>query len=112
MGRDRSLDEFVSVSNGADETAGSGRDDAESSQPTVVDPDASAAVEDVTAATDGREAGEVAGSGDETDRDDERLPRATYRWSPDGDDCPVCGTHANAQWCDGDRFVCADCKEW
>jgi hypothetical protein len=44
---------------------------------------------------------------DEADR-----PQATYRWSPDGDDCPVCGETVDRQWRDDDRFVCADCKEW
>ncbi|AUV83311.1 hypothetical protein C2R22_18040 [Salinigranum rubrum] len=47
------------------------------------------------------------GGGEEAD-----LPRTTYRWAPDGDDCPVCGSAVERQWRDGDRFVCADCKEW
>ncbi|WP_121822881.1 DUF7573 domain-containing protein [Halostella salina] len=37
---------------------------------------------------------------------------STYRWSPDGTACPDCGDAVERRWRDGDRLVCADCKEW
>lgn len=48
---------------------------------------------------------------DDTDESAVEPLATTYRWSPD-DDCPACGAPAERQWRDGDRYVCADCKEW
>jgi hypothetical protein len=63
---------------------------------------------------DSVEDGEAPAHVDESDGpvDEADRPQATYRWSPDGDDCPVCGETVDRQWRDDDRFVCADCKEW
>lgn len=36
----------------------------------------------------------------------------TYEWSPSGVDCAACGATVNRRWRDGDRVVCAECKEW
>lgn len=95
MVEDRSLDEFFDVSEDDGE-----RDDEDADEPDAVPTDETPTDENTMA-------------DDETRTDDAAdLPRATYRWSPDGHDCPVCGTSVNEQWRDGDRFVCADCKEW
>ncbi len=37
---------------------------------------------------------------------------ATYRWSPNGAECPDCGAVAERRWHDGERFVCPACKDW
>jgi hypothetical protein len=56
--------------------------------------------------------GERADDSHPADRPSAEPSRATFRWLPDGDDCPACGAAVERQWRDGDRFVCADCKEW
>ncbi len=37
---------------------------------------------------------------------------ATYRWSPNGAECPDCGAVTERRWHDGERFVCPACKDW
>ena len=46
------------------------------------------------------------------DPDDVEPTIGTYRWTSDGAACAVCDTRVERRWCDGDEFVCADCKEW
>lgn len=36
----------------------------------------------------------------------------TYQWTPEGVDCEACGATVERRWRDGDRLVCADCKDW
>jgi len=35
----------------------------------------------------------------------------TARWTADGT-CDACGAVVSWRWRDGERYVCADCKEW
>ncbi|WP_372911785.1 hypothetical protein [Salinigranum sp.] len=139
MGENRSLDEFFPASDDADDEAvdaaadddtdtdrtapgGTDGDDTDRDRAERAEADADSPAGD-TAATgeaaagsdaNGVEDGEAPAHVDESDgpADEADRTRATYRWSPDGDDCPVCGETADRQWRDGDRFVCADCKEW
>jgi hypothetical protein len=137
MGENRSLDEFVPASDDADDedvdaAADDTTDETDAERADVDDTDPSgaeqveadadvsggdtAATVETTAGSGADDAGDggtparVDGSDDPTSETD--RPRTTYRWSPDGDDCPVCGETIDRQWRDGDRFVCADCKEW
>lgn len=114
MGEDRSLDEFFDVSDDGTE-----RDDEEAAADaetgTDIDESDSGRVDegDDTTETTEAEATEPTTAADETHAVEAAdLPHATYRWSPDGDDCPRCGTRVEQQWRDGDQFVCVDCKEW
>lgn len=134
MVENRSLDDFLSSGDEdteADENEGDGDSDETPDAEAVVDEggtgtttsptptdadtgdDADAADRDTardTDATDRSEA-EVARADVDPGADAAEF-RGTYRWSPDGDDCPACGRHVERRWRDGDRFVCADCKEW
>lgn len=58
--------------------------------------------------------GDGPGADDGTDPTDEDPDPATstYSWSPDGAACPDCGDAVERRWRDGDRLVCADCKDW
>ncbi|ELZ81853.1 hypothetical protein C453_17594 [Haloferax elongans ATCC BAA-1513] len=49
----------------------------------------------------------------ETEADRDALDTlATYRWTPDGTACPVCGDTVQKRWLDGEQYVCHDCKDW
>ncbi len=37
---------------------------------------------------------------------------STSTWNTDGADCERCGETATRRWRDGERLVCAECKEW
>lgn len=39
-------------------------------------------------------------------------PASTYRWDPDGLECPRCGVRTDRQWVDEGAFVCPECKSW
>ena len=91
--RDRSLDEF------ADGDAG-GDDD-----PTDTDAERAERV------TDGDAGAERPADEDDTSDIDEGAA-VTYEWTPGGAACGVCGASVETRWCDGEAFVCADCKEW
>ena len=39
-------------------------------------------------------------------------PAGTYRWDPDGAECPRCGAPSDRQWIDDGAFVCPECKSW
>ncbi len=128
MGENRSLDEFFPASDDADgdeSEDADGTDDVDvggsDSVDATTDADSGAAVDadgvsmdDAVDATTDASGDDAEAATDEAEGSDEGtdLPRATYRWSPDGDDCPACGSAVERQWRDGDRFVCADCKEW
>jgi hypothetical protein len=108
MSENRSLDDFFSSS---DEDSGTDEHDADGDS----DPDTHGddAPDDEAVGDEDDVGGPTAASATPTDADGPVDPlRATYRWSPDGDDCPACGRRVERRWRDGDRFVCADCKEW
>jgi hypothetical protein len=139
MSRDRSLDEFFSASDdegtaSTPEAEAEPEDDADEETESTPEVDTEGADEEETEAAttaddeepeereaadgEGAEAAEAAGvdvdnrpDTDEHDGEPE-PPRATYRWSAEGDTCPDCGTVVEQRWRDGDRFVCAGCKEW
>lgn len=131
MGENRSLDDFLSPEDdgAGDEGTASGRSTPGTDGDAGADPtgrseaDESAAERTAGSAGDSGDAGEAdAGAATEADGATDSAhdgdvpstdpPRTTYRWSADGDDCPACGATVDRQWRDGDRFVCADCKDW
>jgi hypothetical protein len=127
MGENRSLDDFLSEEDDgvADEETASERSTADVDAGTAVGTGAADSDATETSAAErteestgdaGMEAVEAdAGADPAHDGDDGPSvdpARATYRWSADGDDCPACGATVARQWRDGDRFVCADCKDW
>ncbi|WP_435183234.1 DUF7573 domain-containing protein [Halobellus sp. EA9] len=109
MGRDRSLDEFV----------GGGSDGAESDSD---GDDRDASVDVDTDSESGSDPDLDADDGSDADSDEADLPdpqdvepaAATYRWEPDGAECPACGATVERLWSgeDGKGQVCADCKDW
>ncbi|WP_254537064.1 DUF7573 domain-containing protein [Halomarina litorea] len=102
MSPDRSLDDFLGPGEddgtddgGGDETTEDSDPVAESGDPTGTDPTESGAPEaDAPAELVVRPA------------------RSTMDWTPGGAPCEACGASADRRWRDGDRLVCADCKEW
>ncbi|SEL13668.1 DUF7573 domain-containing protein [Haloferax larsenii] len=48
----------------------------------------------------------------DVDAPDAPEPLATYRWTPDGTSCPVCGDTVEKRWLDDGQYVCHDCKDW
>lgn len=36
----------------------------------------------------------------------------TYDWTPGGAECAGCGATVKRRWREGDGLVCGDCKEW
>jgi hypothetical protein len=105
--------------------AGAAVDESDAEESDVAEPTTAAgengAGDPVTASARPTDAGRGDDTGTDTGADGARSTdadgpvdplRATYRWSPEGDDCPACGRHVERRWRDGDRFVCADCKEW
>ncbi|WP_318568217.1 zinc ribbon domain-containing protein [Salinigranum marinum] len=130
MGENRSLDDFLHgegddgvadedpASKRSTATTAAAADAGAGAEPTdtgETDESAAERTEESTGDT-GREAVEADSEADSAhDGDDAPSvdpPRATYRWSADGDGCPACGATVDRQWRDGDRFVCADCKDW
>ncbi|MFA1609411.1 DUF7573 domain-containing protein [Halobellus rubicundus] len=129
MGRDRSLDEFVGGGSDGAETDSDGDDhdagvdvDADSdSDPDVdesadsdpgIDTDAeSNSVPDVDADIESDADSDESGH---PDPQDVEPAAATYRWEPDGAECPACGATVERLWSgeDGKGQVCADCKDW
>ncbi|RLM56453.1 hypothetical protein DVK02_08045 [Halobellus sp. Atlit-31R] len=121
MARDRSLDEFVGGdaaasagdSDGGDEAASAG----DSEDDEYGDSDHSGA-ESEAAAEDRGDSDEVArtdaggDTGGDAEPTDTESATVTYRWSPDGVECPRCGRDAERLWLDGGQHVCDDCKEW
>lgn len=73
-------------------------------------------LDEFASTTGSDEAGDVERVADEsvddadTDAADPSVP--TMRWSPDGAACDACGAVVSRRWCDGEAFVCADCKAW
>lgn len=71
---------------------------------------------DGTAASDGRDGAVVEDDAPSTsattDPGDVPSARTTADWTPGGAVCGGCGAVVERRWRDGDRFVCADCKEW
>ena len=125
MGENRSIDDFLTPAGDGSTDEGSGEDpsDAESTDDaSAVEPptdEPSQKRNDADGSVDEGDGGaiETTDTGEDATVDadttgDADTPRATYRWSPDGDDCPACGATVERRWRDGDRFVCADCKEW
>jgi hypothetical protein len=128
MGENRSLDDFLPHEDDgvANEETASGRSttttdgDAGAGPTDTGEADESAGERTAESTGDSREAGEAdagatTGADSAHDGDDAPSPDSplsTYRWSADGDDCPACGATVDRQWRDGDRFVCADCKDW
>jgi hypothetical protein len=128
MGENRSLDEFLGggVDEDAEDTGNAEEveepeDTGKTEEPEDVedtrdtgnlgkgaegDPDAADDGTDTVPSADRSRPGRAVAADHDSDR-----PLATYGWSPDGDDCPVCGATVQRRWRDGDRFVCADCKE-
>jgi hypothetical protein len=111
MARDRSLDEFAV--DGASES-----DEADSE-----DVDVESDVADDRVESDAREVdveGDSTGEGEtdaETDGEDDSLDgvdpaTSTYRWDPDGIECPSCGETVDRLWSQDGEHVCSDCKEW
>jgi hypothetical protein len=41
-----------------------------------------------------------------------RPATSTLAWTVDDVDCAACGDPTDRRWRDGDRLVCADCKDW
>jgi hypothetical protein len=95
MSENRSLDDFLPADD-------DGSDD--------VDGDADSHADDDSSEPRSDDAPD--GDGCDSRNEDAERPRTTLRWTPAGDDCPACGARVERQWRDGDRFVCADCKEW
>jgi hypothetical protein len=57
--------------------------------------------------------GSAGPDGNETTADGTIEPATViYAWTPEGGACPACGTAIERRWRDGDRLVCADCKDW
>ena len=98
MSRDRSLDDFLSVEEG-DEQERDGP--ADHSEPTPDDGATGPAVAAEESADDDPAAGLVV-----------RPAESTMDWTPGGAACEACGTSVERRWRDGDRLVCAGCKEW
>ncbi|WP_256288830.1 DUF7573 domain-containing protein [Halobellus inordinatus] len=103
MERDRSLEEFVGD---AAEESGAGEPETESENGGAE-----------TESGDGE--GEVDTGTRSGDADDGKAPiddveaaTATYRWDPDGVECPACGNVADRLWSQDGRHVCVDCKDW
>jgi predicted RNA-binding Zn-ribbon protein involved in translation (DUF1610 family) len=100
---DRSLDDFGSDSDEADNT------DAEAKP---VDTDSEAANADTEDAdTDDADA-EPVESGPETDESTLDPAVATATVSPDKTTCPSCGETVRRCWHDDGTYVCRECKEW
>lgn len=107
--RDASLDDFLD--------GPTKRDDGE-------EPDGEEVVADGAAATDADTdagGGSTGSCGDPADADEAAVaadpgdvePAAsTYAWSDEAVACEACGERAERRWRDGDRLVCAGCKEW
>jgi hypothetical protein len=104
MSENRSLDDFL----GGDDADTDAHGDTDTDAHGDTDTDAHG---DTDTDAHGDTDTDAHGDTDTADTAAER-PRATYRWSPVGDDCPACGTTVQRRWREGDRFVCADCKEW
>lgn len=133
MGRDRSLDEFLS--GGSDASAASDADagDADSAS---IDADANDAEAESNAAdagpesdADGADLKSDADAGPESNadeasesaskpesaaagREDVEPAPVTYRWEPDGVRCAACGATVDRLWSGDAGQVCAECKEW
>jgi len=103
MERDRSLEEFV-----GDAAEESGAD-----EPETESENGGAETE---SGDDETEAHTETHSDDaddtETHSDDVEPATATYRWDPDGVECPACGNVADRLWSQDGRHVCVDCKDW
>ncbi|RYJ14823.1 hypothetical protein ELS19_13240 [Halogeometricum borinquense] len=98
MTTDRSLDEFV----GGDSSAESETDTAQSAE---TNDEADENAPDSSVQTDTLEDG---------DSGTVSPAVGTYRWDPDGVECPTCGEIVERLWLDEDTDaqVCADCKAW
>jgi hypothetical protein len=120
-------DEVVAAADGAETDSNGNTGGRADEAPIGIDPDERAVVADETTAAMERDASVgvldteapaegATADGTETvgvaDCNAVDPLRTTYRWSPDGDDCPACGARVERRWRDGERFVCADCKEW
>ncbi len=89
--RDTSLDDFV------------GEGDADAAEDGTAEPVADD--EPVDVGTD---------ASADTDAEGETTTPAspTFDWTPGGAACAACGERVERRWTDGDRLVCAACKEW
>ncbi|MFC6989739.1 hypothetical protein ACFQJD_15365 [Haloplanus sp. GCM10025708] len=100
--RDRSLDEFRSAASDGDADG-----DATDATPAV----------DATADATGNADSEAAGAGGDSNSEAAGAgglaspATPTMRFVRDGA-CPACGASTAHLWNDGERFVCADCKEF
>ena len=95
MTRDRSLDEFAGGGDATNATEEDPVDDNADGGERA----AAATQDDVASATKG-------------DSDDTEPATATYRWDPDGVECPACGATVDRLWSSEAGQVCAECKEW
>ena len=103
MTRDRSLDEFA-----VDETGESAESDVEGDSADAEDGGDTPDVE--AAPTEGETDAQTAPAAGSIDDVDPAV--ATYRWDPDGVECPSCGQSVDRLWSQDGEHVCADCKEW
>ncbi|MFB6122628.1 MAG: hypothetical protein ABEJ78_04150 [Haloferacaceae archaeon] len=106
--RDRSLDEFLSTA--ASDGDADGATDADADVDATNDAASDAGGEQNT---DGVATGtDDLASTDAASTDGLASPATpTMRFTHDGV-CPACGASSPRLWNDGDRFVCADCKEF
>lgn len=65
------------------------------------------------AAADGTDAAaESATSDPAASAPDVEPATTTYRWTPTGATCTVCGEQTQRCWGSAEGLVCPDCKEW
>lgn len=97
---DRSLDDFFDDDSGATAEAEGDADQGEA------DPDVDDSDED-----DQADGADDTG-GPRVDPSSVEPTAATYTWSGDGGDCDACGEVVDRRWCQDDRLVCPECKDW
>ncbi|WP_089881099.1 DUF7573 domain-containing protein [Halogeometricum limi] len=115
MTTDRSLDEFLAGddSDEADETDETPDSD-DGAETELADTDEEEPVTDEEESLSDEETPAIERDTATEPVDPETVAPAvgTYRFDPDGVDCPRCGETVDRLWLDDDEQVCKDCKDW
>lgn len=101
-----SLSDFVAESDDGEGDAAGDRGEAGDQDQRVAPADGADAHEGPAVA----DADESESDGDSADEPPE--PAITAAYSPGGETCEACGATVGWRWVEGERHVCAACKDW